>query len=125
MLPRTLSLTLVLCLATACSSTGATRVVNADAPVVVSVGDTVGLAGRGSLQYLGVRADSRCPPAVQCIRAGEVQVDFEITEPGALPRRLTVTYPDQAVGQSGSWTVSIDALDFAKPPVATIRIRPD
>lgn len=41
------------------------------------LGDTVALADRSTLHYLRLVNDSRCPPDVQCIWAGDAEIAFE------------------------------------------------
>ena len=123
MSPRTLISAAVLCLTAACNTTESARVGRLDSPVTLAAGDKYPMPGHGSLRYVGVREDSRCPPAVNCIRAGDARVDFELTGRNVAVQRLTIVYPDQATGRLGALTVGIDALDFAQPPRVTVRLQ--
>lgn len=70
-------LVLAACAATATGTRG-------DAPSVADgdsfemrPGTEVSLPGEGALRYLRIASDSRCPPDVQCIWAGDAEVAFE------------------------------------------------
>jgi hypothetical protein len=47
----------------------------------MQVGQTVTLADRSRLRYLRVVTDSRCPPGVHCVWAGDAIVAFEWSPP--------------------------------------------
>ncbi len=49
----------------------------------MATGEGVALAGRGTLRYVRVANDSRCPPGRQCVWAGDAEVVFEWTAGGA------------------------------------------
>lgn len=67
-------------LGSACSTTpagdGSQRRVTDGARFTLSADERVRLPD-GSLRALGVRTDSRCPPEVQCVWAGDAEVAFE------------------------------------------------
>jgi len=124
MLQRPLMLLTTLCLAAACTGTGAIRVVEPGAPLSLSVGDEVELSGHGTVRYVAVREDSRCRPEQVCVWAGDAKVDFDISERGSAPRRLTLHGAEQTTGRGGALAVSSQTLDFSRPPLVTVRIHP-
>lgn len=65
------------------SSGGGARNVAIAQPFAMVPGDSVALAERGTLRYVGVKSDSRCPPDRQCVWAGDAEVTFEWTASGA------------------------------------------
>ena len=83
----TRSLTLA-CLVSCAASTlpgcasGDVRTATLGQPVTLQVSEQIALPGDAMLRYVGVTADSRCPPGVQCIRAGDADVAFEFTPAG-------------------------------------------
>ena len=72
-----LLLTLVL---PACASTGTTSALPAEA--TLTPGHRIALSDRAQLEYVGTFDDSRCPPDVQCIHAGDARVLLRIAENG-------------------------------------------
>lgn len=44
-------------------------------PLAMSPGQRARLPDGGTLDYSGLRSDSRCPPAVACVHAGWVELD--------------------------------------------------
>ena len=91
-------------------------------------GQALRLPDGGRLTYVRVVADSRCRPDVQCIRAGDA--DLELRWQPRTGTALTVVLnsdprnlqqaPNAAV--FGSWRVALAALDWSRPPVATLVI---
>lgn len=51
-------------------------------PMVFAVGQSARIGGSASLHFKALTSDSRCPPKVQCIWAGEVTLSF-ILEDGS------------------------------------------
>lgn len=86
-------------------------------------GDSVALPDRSRLRFVEVVSDSRCPPNVQCIRAGEAVLAFEFS--GADGARSTLSFDTSAAEprqRAGAWTVELQSLDFASPPQATVKL---
>lgn len=125
MLLRTLLFTAVIGMTTACSSAGGeSRDATPDAPMTLSVGERATLPDRATLRFVGVRDDSRCPPGVQCIRAGDAKVDFELVPVGGATQPLTLNEPEQRSGRVGDWTVAIEGLTHDSSPRVTVRVTP-
>ena len=54
--------------------------------VVLGFGDEVTVASATQLRFVRVVNDSRCPKGVQCVWAGEVKIEFELTSPSGKTR---------------------------------------
>lgn len=76
------------------------------------------------LRYVGVVADSRCPPGVQCIRAGDADVRFEVTPASGQPQVLTLNIPEHPAATVAGWQVRILDLAFDEAPPVTIQVDP-
>lgn len=110
---------LVAVLSTACASAG--RPLMPGQPMQLHQGEQAVLPDAATLRYLGVGADSRCRPEVQCIRAGDADVNLEFTAPGTAPRSISIN-TDTPVTDLGRWRVRLLALDFAPLPRATLQV---
>lgn len=93
-------------------------------PIQLTPGQQITLADGASLRYIAVAADSRCPPDVQCIRAGDADVVFEFTDAGQAARRVTVNTDLPATALIGRWQLRLLALAFGDAPQATVQIDP-
>ena len=106
-----------------CASTGTTPTVALGQPVVMRPGERVELPSRASLRYVAVAADSRCPPNVQCIQAGDADVVFEFTPAAASTQRITLnTAAQPATTPLGDWRLRLIALGFGAAPPATVQV---
>lgn len=94
------------------------------APIQMVPGQRIALPDGATLRYLEVAADSRCPPGVQCIRAGDADVAFEFTDTAQAPRQVTVNTDPPAAATIGRWQLHLLALAFGQSPAATVRIDP-
>lgn len=93
--------------------------------VTLQPGGVLDLPDEAQLRYVEVIADSRCPPGVQCIRAGEAEVRFELrTGPGAAQSLVLDTVGRRSAALAG-WRVELEKLDFGPAPAATIRVQPE
>lgn len=91
-------------------------------PATLAVGQSLALPDRSTLRYVGVRDDSRCPPGVACIRAGEATVDFDHTPAGATAARVSVVVPDAPTARVGGWILTVERLAHGATPAATVRV---
>lgn len=107
----------------ACAS-GGTATAPVGQPIVMQTGDRVVLQDRSTLRYIGVTADSRCPPGVQCIRAGDADVAFEHTPEGGSPAALSLNMPEAPSASVGGWQLRLLSLDFGDAPAATVQVDP-
>lgn len=92
------------------------------APIPMAPGQRIALPGGAALRYLEVAADSRCPPGVQCIRAGDADVVFEFTDTAQAPRRVIVNTDPPATATIGQWQLRLLALAFGESPKATVQL---
>ena len=103
----------------ACASAG--RMISPGQPMVLQPGESVSLPDGAALRHLGVSADSRCLPDVQCIRAGDADVALEYTARGAASRSITIN-TDAPSADVGEWRLRLLSLEFAAPPRATLQV---
>ena len=59
------------------------RTIAAGEDFAMASGESVAIADRGTLRYVRVTNDSRCPPGRQCVWAGDAEVVFEWTAASA------------------------------------------
>lgn len=93
-------------------------------PIRMAQGQSIALSDGTTLRYVDVAADSRCPPGVQCIRAGDADVVFEFTDTARAARRITVNTDPPASATIGKWKLRLLALAFGESPAATVQIDP-
>jgi len=121
---RTLALAFLLAGALpGCASSGE-RVAAAGQPVVLQVGERITLPDDARLRYVAVSADSRCPPGVQCIRAGDADVAFEFTAPGGTATAVVLNLPKSPEAPIGDWRLKLLSLEHGDNPAATVRFDP-
>lgn len=106
----------------ACASGGAARGVVAGQPFSISPGEHVTLPDRATLHYVGVLDDSRCPPDVQCIRAGDATVAFDFTPARGTRQKITLNTDAPASAAIGRWQLHLLDLARGPAPVATLRM---
>lgn len=90
--------------------------------VTLHPGGRVALPDGASLRYIGVAADSRCPPGAQCIRAGDADVRFEFSAAAGQAQALTLNVPGRRVAEVGGWRVEMLQLAFGEAPPVTVRV---
>lgn len=114
----------------ACQSPGVDRSSAASVPSdhTLRIGQSLSLPDGSSLTYVRVVADSRCRPDVQCIRAGDADLEFRWA-PVAGSARVATLNSDASNQQRapnstqlGEWQVALKSLDWQEPPVATVSI---
>lgn len=73
-----------------------------DSQFTLSVGQSASIENEPiEIKFIGVTADSRCPIGVQCIRAGDVTCEVEITCNGT-SKRVLLTQPTRSGGTDGN-----------------------
>lgn len=89
-------------------------------------GNSVAVADAGTLRYDALVNDSRCPPDVQCIWAGDAEVAFTWTpRSGAAERFSLHTKPDAGShALADGHQVHLLSLERGDAPAATLRIDP-
>lgn len=95
---------------------------------VLRVGQSLALPDGSTLTYTRLAADSRCRPDVQCIRAGDADIELQ-WKPAAGNAQVQLLNSDprnlQGAAHSarlGDWQVTLKALDWHEPPVATLTV---
>lgn len=84
-------------------------------------GERIDLPGHARLRYVGTFDDSRCPPDVQCIHAGDAEVRLRIErEAGA--EDLVIHASDAAPRIAAPWRITLQRLPHGAAPTATLRI---
>ncbi len=106
------------------SSKDAQRSISAQQTFAMSPGDSVALAGRGILRYVGVKSDSRCPPDRQCVWAGDAEVTFEWTATGAGAETfgLHTGFADKASKPVAGHSLTLVSLARGAKPEAQLRL---
>ena len=117
-MPRFLALGLLAMLC-GCASSGAITV---GQDVTMAVGQQLALPDASKLRYTGIANDSRCPPAVQCIRAGDADVLFDHTPQGGSTARITLNTERTRTTTIGTWQLRLMDLVGDDAPRATIRL---
>jgi hypothetical protein len=119
------ALATLVCSLTVCASDGRSSPGGSFVPgesFALSVGQQTLLPDAATLRYIGIANDSRCPPKVQCIRAGDADVLFDFTASGAAPARVTLNTERARTANIGAWRLQLLALAPGALPHATLRI---
>ena len=112
-----------LALASGCASSGT---VTAGADFEMTAGQQVALPDASTLRYVGIANDSRCPPDVRCIRAGDADVQFDHAAGGGANARVTLNTERTRSTALGHWQLQlVDLARRGDPPVVTLRIDAD
>ena len=123
-LPLT-ALAMLVCCLTVCASGGRASPGESFVPgesFALSVRQQIMLPDAATLRYIGIANDSRCPPKVQCIRAGDADVLFDFTSSGASPVRITLNTERVRTANIGIWRLQLLELAQGNRPRATLRI---
>ena len=115
---RLLTLGLIAALS-GCASAGP---VSAGQSFTMAVGQRVTLPDAASLRYVGIANDSRCPPQVQCIRAGDADVLFDYAPAYAAATRVVLNTERTRATDLGAWRLQLLELTAGPTPQATVRI---
>ena len=121
------------CALSACASgtssggTGSTqessmRTIATGESVSIQQGETVRLPDGATLRYVTVTQDSRCPPDVQCIRAGDADIEFAFTPPGGTATTVRPNLPEAPTATIGAWRLTVEKLGFGDAPAVTVKI---
>lgn len=111
---------LALALLAGCAGSGGARPLAPGRVATLAPGEAVVLPDASRLAYVGVTADSRCRPDVQCIHAGSATVTFRHATGGA-SHDVRVDTRDGGA-DLGAWRLTLASLDFASPPNAGVRV---
>lgn len=86
-------------------------------------GEQVTLADASALRYVRVTNDSRCPPGVQCIWAGDAEVAFEWTSASGATTAFSLhTGKDPKQQVLGERRLTLGSLARGEAPDAELRI---
>ena len=105
-----------------CASGGTSRSVPLGQAFTLQPGERVSLPGDASLRYLTIANDSRCPPDVQCIRAGDADVLFEFTPAGGTVGTIILNTERMTSASIGAWQLQLVKLEQGDAPRATVRV---
>ena len=116
-----LPLSLAACASSAAGSgTDGDRIADG-ASFAMQPGQVVTLADDSHLRYLRLINDSRCPPDVQCVWAGDAVVAFEWSPPGGAAQQFELhTGKDPRSHAIGSRRVTLKSLERGATPAATL-----
>ena len=115
-----LPVALAMILAVGCASTG--RSAGLGQAVTLQPGERITLPNNTSLRYLGVTADSRCPPDVQCIRAGDADVAFEFRPGTGIGRSIILNTANAPAAPIGGWRLRLLSLGSGPAPRVTLQV---
>ena len=110
--------------ASASASVGSGAAVAVGQTFAMSPGQSVALPNRGSLRYVGVKQDSRCPPERQCVWAGDAEVTFEWSAAGASAQSfgLHTGFKDKSSKALSGHTLILVSLDRGTDPQAQLKL---
>ena len=120
MLSSLLPLSLTACASTA---TGSEAAIADGTDFDMQVGQTVTLADSSRLRYLRVVNDSRCPPDVQCVWAGDAIVAFEWSPAGETAQGFELhTGLEPRSHAIGTRQLVLKSLERGAEPDAELRV---
>ena len=102
-----------------CASSGA---VTAGQDFTMAVGQRVSLSDAATLHYVGIANDSRCPPDVQCIRAGDADVLFDYASSRGDAARAILNTERTRSPAIGAWRLQLVDLAQGNAPHVTLRV---
>jgi hypothetical protein len=86
-------------------------------------GEVVALADRSTLRYVHVGNDSRCPPGVQCIWAGDAEVGFAWSPASGAPTDFTLhTGKEPRTHDFDGHRLTLVSLERGPAPAAQLRL---
>lgn len=91
----------------------------------LQVGEQVRLADDSRLRYLRLVTDSRCPPDVQCVWAGDAIVALEWSPADSAAQAFELHTGKEPRSQAlGGRTLVLESLARGAQPAATLKIEP-
>jgi hypothetical protein len=88
----------------------------------LEVGERAVLPDTSTLHYGGISNDSRCPPDVTCIRAGDADVLFNHLPKGGKAHRVVLNTERATTAQMAGWSLQLRALAAGDKPRVTLRL---
>lgn len=104
----------------ACAGTMATAALPAEATLLP--GQRMTLPEQAWLEYIGTYDDSRCPPKVQCIRAGDARVALRIGDRDAVLDLALLASTQGQPQAAGRWRITLLDLAHGAAPKARLRV---
>ena len=89
----------------------------------VKVGESASVAGAGlSVTFTALVSDSRCPPGVQCIQAGNAVITVALARTGSAPVTLTLGTDGPKSARSGNRSVELVTVSRGQAPIAQLKV---
>lgn len=88
----------------------------------LEVGERAVLPDASTLHYAGISNDSRCPPDVTCIRAGDADVVFDHMPKGGKAHRVVLNTERATTASIADWQLQLRALAAGDKPRVTLRL---
>lgn len=92
--------------------------------VDLAPGERTALPNGGTLRYVALVSDSRCPSGVQCIHAGEAVLRFELEATGRTQSFVLSTAAPRDAMTAGAYRIGLLDVSRPLPPQATLSISP-
>ncbi|MNG33150.1 hypothetical protein D3C84_1193310 [compost metagenome] len=73
------------------------------------------------MRYVGVANDSRCPPTVQCVWAGDAEVKLVFEQAGKAVD-VVMHSADPTPQPLGPWALTLVGLEHGPTPAARLRL---
>jgi hypothetical protein len=116
-------LSMTACATQAIGGNAGVRMIEDGQTFTMHTGEQVKFADSSSLRYVRVANDSRCPPGVQCIWAGDAEVAFEWTSgSGAVSAFSLHTGKDPKQKVLGERRLTLVSLPRGDAPDAELRV---
>jgi hypothetical protein len=109
-----------LALSAGCASSGG---ITAGKPFDLEPGASARLPDDSQLRYVGIANDSRCPPKVTCIRAGDADVLLDHVTGAGTPTRVVLNTERATAADVARWRVELLALAPGERPRATLQLQ--
>ena len=121
-LTRSLACTALILLLAGCASPVRDAIqVSGNQQFTLRPGERATLPGQSSLRYTGVANDSRCPPTVQCVWAGDAEVKLVFEQAGK-SADVVLHSANPASQPMGPWSLTLVGLERGAAPAATLRL---
>jgi hypothetical protein len=114
---------LAACMLVALSACATGGGVTAGQDFTMATAQRVTLPDASTLRYIGIANDSRCPPDVQCIRAGDADVLFDYHGGAGTPTRIILNTERTPSADAGRWRLQL--VDLAPGPAPRVTVRVD
>lgn len=123
LLSALLPLSLAACASGTAGTAGSAASVADATPFDLRPGETAVLADASRLQYVRLVEDSRCPPDVQCVWAGDAIVAFQWTPANGAAEAFELhTGLEPRSRVVGARTLTLRSLDRGAQPRATLQV---